>query len=175
MFMKKGKNNKGAFNWTQFFALLLGLAVLVVVLGFVTGVFGDIGNIFDKFPKVEVTAQACGAYASGNLVNAYCNEFYKVEILGVKQYATCKHLEGESGITFDALGADECTSDAMVLAVGFCNTMKDKTMVNGKVCLDDSDDDWGYSKTNLCVPVIKDCDVTKDNNCDGKVDAGDTC
>jgi hypothetical protein len=147
MFMKKVIGKKGDTNWV-FLSLILGLVVVVVVVLFVTGGFGKISDVLDKVSDVEIIAQACGGYADAGLVNSYCNEFHKTEILGVKQWVTCEYLKDKPGVTFDAID-EGCTGSQEDLAKKRCETLKDNERVNGEICWDDNTEttDWGCSKS----------------------------
>lgn len=132
--------------------VIIGLIVMVVaaviIILFFSGAFGTIGEVFEKFSSVEISAQACGTYASAGLVTSYCNLFQKVEISGTKQYATCVYLE--SYAEFERLG-EECDNEKVEnLAKQQCQTLKDEALVNGRPCYVDGEgnDEWGLSKEN---------------------------
>ena len=132
MFMKEGMNKKGEFTTAQLLGLILGVVAVALVIIFATGGFAKIGELFEKVPSIEITAQACGGYANANLVNAYCNEFYKTKILGESQWVTCEYLANNSLATFDKL-TEECSQTASVTE--FCETLTKKNIeVNGQDC-----------------------------------------
>lgn len=156
--MKKRMDKKGAMTQFQVLSFIIGMIAVVLVVLYATGFFGTVGDIFAKVSSVEITAQACGGYASAGLESSYCNVFQKVDIAGVKQYATCEYLEDKIEVTFEKLGGDGCPDNQVTLAKNRCKTLKDDELVNGFPCYIDKNDvitadtpgdEWGISREHL--------------------------
>ncbi len=148
--MKKMVGKKGDMNWFMLSFIAAIIIVVVIIIG-VSGGLGSIFSIFEKIPDLEVNAQTCQVYANQELVNAYCYEFLKVKIGGKKQYMNCIYLEDYA--TFDKLTGG-CTDSAKIntTAKALCETLRDKDIVNGKVCYDKgivSNTVWNVSKSHL--------------------------
>ncbi|MEJ2267627.1 MAG: hypothetical protein P8X70_00950 [Nanoarchaeota archaeon] len=125
--------------------LILGATAIVLFL-FVTGFFGKGTNILEKASSLEISAQACGGYASSGLKTSYCNLLQNVEISGTKQHVNCEYLENYA--EFEKLDEDCDEEKVADLARKQCQNLKDERLVNGIPCYIDGEgeDEWGLSK-----------------------------
>ncbi|MBU3906897.1 MAG: hypothetical protein KKA64_01470 [Nanoarchaeota archaeon] len=136
MIKRMNRRGQAGGEWGTIIAVVIAAILLVLVILVMTGFFGPIGDLFGSFPKLGVAVSTCNLFAQGGQIDDYCNVPKKVEIDGLKQYATCKYLETKATLETKI---DDCTGivDKQDFAA-FCDNMKlsEKILVDGKSCED---------------------------------------
>gem|GEM_PF-4532716 len=140
MIKRMNKKGQGGLTWEQVLGIILGGIAVFVILGFVTGTFGAIGDLFKKSEiDVAFLSQKCeGLLSSGN-IGGFCSD--KIQISSTS-YMNCQYAIENLGVTVQTKYTD-CGLNTPTPMISICNNLKleqgdkfkvDKIKVNGYVC-----------------------------------------
>lgn len=130
---KRAAGDEG-FTLTSWLLAIFVLVIIIIAIGLYFGWFSGLAKYLPD--DVDTAAAFCGNSkgAGESLANYYCYTPKEVRLNGVKQYVTCKYLEGFA--TFEhadvTCGDDQMEKTARDWCVG--QNLKPTMKVNGKLC-----------------------------------------